>query len=310
MPRDDAFSDFDSLLAGHALTDPWQHAHGEAPIHSPDYRLLAQLLSIPIDAKQVSESGRFARAIDAWVAHELRRAGFSTDEVWPRPTRPRVMPRDIAVLLDKLPRKIAADVASRLPDLAAVGPVDAKVLGRAYEKQVDVCIARWDRGPELLVSTKAQTSSFGKNLPNRFEEAYGDAGNLRGRYPLAAVGFLFVQRSTVMEQEPDAFERTIDMMRKLRDPGDGNGYTATALVLVDWNDSASFGTAVEIREHEVPDDVAAPQFFAALIKQVLHATPVSFHVVVRGQLERRHIPVTESDSQAMDADNADELLME
>ncbi len=57
-----------------------------------------------------------------------------------------------------------------------MAPVDARVLGRAYEKQVDVVIARWDRGPKLLVSTKAQLSSFGKNLPNRFEEAYGDAG--------------------------------------------------------------------------------------------------------------------------------------
>lgn len=300
MPRDDAFSDFDPLLAGYPLTDPWEHGHGEPPVYSPDYRLLTQLLSIPLEAKQVSESGRFARAIDAWVAHELRRAGFSLDEVWPRPTRPRVMPRDIAVLLEKLPRRLADDVAGRLPDLAAVGPVDAKVLGRAYEKQVDVCIARWDRGPELLVSTKAQVSSFGKNLPNRFEEAYGDAGNLRGRYPLAAVGFLFVQRSSVLTQEPDAFERTIDMIRKLRDSGDGNGYTATALVLVGWDDSPPAATSVHVREHEVPDDVAAPQFFSAMIRQVLFAAPVSFHVAVRGQLERRHIPVAESDSDPME----------
>ena len=50
---------------------------------------------------------------------------------------------------------------------------------RAYEKPVDVVISRWDRGPEVLISTKAQLSSFGKNLPNRFEESYGDAGNLR-----------------------------------------------------------------------------------------------------------------------------------
>jgi hypothetical protein len=81
--------------------------------------------------------------------------------------------------------------------MASVAPVDARVLGRAYEKQVDVVISRWDRGPEILISTKAQLSSFGKNLPNRFEESYGDAGNLRGRYPLAAVGYLFVQRSTI-----------------------------------------------------------------------------------------------------------------
>lgn len=305
MAREDAFSDFDALLARYPLTDPWTHNHGEQPVYLPDYRLLGELLAIPLAAKQVSESGRFARAIDAWVSHELRRAEFTPDEVWPRPMRPRVLPRDLAVLLEKLPRKLSQEVAARLPDLAAVGPVDARFLGRAYEKQVDVCIARWDRGPELLISTKAQLSSFGKNLPNRFEEAYGDAGNLRGRYPLAAVGFLFVQRSSILTQEPDAYERTIDMIRKLRDSGNGNGYTATGLVLVGWEDDSDTA-ALEVREHEVPEDVAAPQFFESLIRQVLFAAPVSFHVGVRGKMDRRFIPVMESDSATMDADASPE----
>lgn len=296
MARADAFSDFDALLASCPITDPWVHGSGEPPEYAPDFRLLADLLSIPITSAQVSESGRFARAIDAWVAHELRRAGFGPDEVWPRATRPRVLPRDIAVLLDRLPAKTAEEISRRLPDIAAVGPVDARILGRAYEKQVDVCIARWERGPELLVSTKAQVSSFAKNLPNRFEEAYGDAGNLRSRYPLAAVGFLFVQRATILTQEPEAFERALDMVRKLRDPGDGNGYTATGLVLVEWEDPPGSGTAVRVREEEVPPDVAAPQFFVAMIGQVLAAAPVVHHVAVRSQFERRHVPVPEADA--------------
>ncbi len=295
MALTDAFSDFDELFAGQLLTDPWEHGRDEPPVYVPDYRLLGELLSIPVAAAQVSESGRFAKAIDAWAAQELRRAGFGSDEVWPRRTRPRVMPRDIAALLEKLPARLADEVGARLPNIPAVGPVDARVLGRAYEKQVDVCIARWERGPELLISTKAQVSSFGKNLPNRFEEAYGDAGNLRGRYPLTAVGFLFVQRATVMEQEPEAFERTIDMMRKLRDLGDGNGYTATGLILVEW-DEASTGAQVRVREHEVPRDVAAPQFFTALVEQVLAVAPVVHHVAVRALLERRHLPVREGDA--------------
>lgn len=211
-----------------------------------------------------------------------------------------MLPRDIAVLLEKLPRALAEDLERRLASLAAVAPVDARVLGRAYEKQVDVCIARWERGPELLISTKAQLSSFGKNLPDRFEEAYGDAGNLRGRYPLAAVGFLFVQRASILTQEPEAFERTIDMMRKLRDTGDGNGYTATALVLAEWDDPPGSGTAVRIREHEVPEDVASPQFFSALIRQVLTAAPVVHHVAVREPFERRNIPIREKDPDTTD----------
>jgi hypothetical protein len=128
------------------------------------------------------------------------------------------------------------EVRQRVLDTASITPADATVLGRAYDKQVDVCISRWDRGPEVLVSTKAQLSSFAKNLPNRFEEAYGDAANLRARYPLAATGYFFVQRATILGAEPDAFERTKDMMRKLRAEGDGPGYTATGLALVDWDD--------------------------------------------------------------------------
>jgi hypothetical protein len=296
MTQTDAFSDFDPLLTSRLLSDPWLHGPAEEPRYQPDYLLLTDLLSIPISAQQVSESGRFARAIDAWTAQELRRAGFGLDEVWPRPTRPRVLPRDVAVLLEKLPKKIAADLRDRLIKLPSVGPVDPRILGRAYEKQVDVCIARWDRGPELLVSTKAQVSSFGNNLGNRFEEAYGDAGNLRARYPLAAVGFLFVQRSTILTQEPDSFERTIDMMRKLRDYGDGSGYSATGLILVDWDEPPGSKTAVRVREHEVPEDVAAPQFFTALIQRLLSVSPVVHHVSVRERLERRLIPVPEGDA--------------
>jgi hypothetical protein len=291
----DAFSPFDELLANYQLTDPWGHKRGESPEYMPDYRLLERLLSIPVAAANVAESGRLARAVDAWAAHELRRAGFDDDEVWPRITRPRILPRDVAVLLAKLPQKIAEQVRRRLPDIPAVGPVDARVLGRAYEKQVDVCIARWDRGPELLISTKTQVASFGKNLPNRFEEAYGDAGNLRARYPLAAIGFLFVQRSSVLAQEPEAFERTIDMMRKLREWDGGNGYTATCLVLVEWGDRPGSG-AVRVREHEIPEDVAAPQFFRRLVEKVLAASPVVHHVRVRERFERREIPVGEADS--------------
>jgi hypothetical protein len=170
------------------------------------------------------------------------------------------------------------------------------VLGRAYEKQVDVILSRWDRGPEVLVSTKAQLSSFGKNLPNRFEEAYGDAANLRARYPLAAVGFFFVQRATVRTEEPEAFERTLDMMRKLRDIGAGSGYTTTGLLLVDWDEPAGPGTEVRVVEDAVPADLATPQFLTALVDTVLAVTPVQHHVEVRRRRERREIPVREEDT--------------
>jgi hypothetical protein len=287
----DAFTPFEPVLGLARLDDPWVHAAGEAPRYAPDTALLERLLSVPVAAGAASQSGRFARGIDIWLAHELRRAGFAPDEVWPRPTRPRVLPREIAVLLEKLPAELAAEVRRRLPGVPGVAPTDARVLGRAYEKQVDVILSRWDRGPELLVSTKAQLSSFGKNLPNRFEEAYGDAANLRARYPLAAVGFFFVQRATVITEEPEAFERTLDMMRKLRDIGAGSGYTTTGLLLVDWGED----TKVRVVQDPVPPDVAAPQFLTALVDRVLGVTPVQYHVSVRELRERRAIPVQEAD---------------
>lgn len=296
---DDAFSPFDATLAGCRVTDPWRHEPGQQAAYAADYALLERLLGIPVSRGSAVVSGRFARAIDAWLAHELRRCGFGPDEVWPRPTRPRVLSREVALLLDRLPARLAEEVRHRLPSLPALAPTDARVLGRAYDKQVDVCLARWDRGPELLVSTKAQLSSFGKNLPNRFEEAYGDAGNLRARYPLASVGFFFVQRANIRTEEPDAYERTIDMVRKLRDIGAGYGYTATALLLVDWDDPVHEKTAVRVCDDAVPADVSAPQFFTALIDQVLTVTPVQYHVEVRRRRERRPIPIPDPDGSGL-----------
>lgn len=297
MAKTDSFSIYDELLA-RPLTNPWRYIDEHTlPVYEPDLDLLGQLLTLPVASGAMSESGSFAGGIDSWIAQEFRRAGFSPDEVWPRATRPRILPRDIAVLLEKLPALQRVDLRKRLENLPAVAPVDARVLGRAYEKQVDVVIARWDRGPELLVSTKAQLSSFGKNLPNRFEESYGDAGNLRGRYPLAAVGYFFVQRATIIEREPDAFERSIDMIRKLRDLGDNNGYTATALLLVDWDNTADEAPTVRVLPDPVPDDVQPAQFFTTLIDRLLAVTPVTSHVTVRERREHRDIPVQEGDKE-------------
>lgn len=294
MAKPDSFSAFDSELAQASTASPWAHTPGDPPAYRPDYALLERLLSIPVRAGEAVESGRFANGLDAWIAHELRRAGFGADEVWPRPTRPRILPRDVAALLDRLPAKLAAEVRERVAAMPTVAPSDARVLGRAYDKQVDVVIARWDRGPELLISTKTMVSGFGKNLGNRFEEAYGDAGNLRSRYPLAAVGYFFLQRATIRTAEPGAFERTKDMMRKLRELDGGNGYTATGLALVAWDD-ADREAGVRLDLDGVPDDIGPEQFFAKMIHRVVDVTPVVHHVEVRSRLEGRVVPVAADD---------------
>lgn len=299
---------FEPVIDFLPLTDPWTHGPGEPPAYRPDFSALEKLLAVPVRAGASSESGLFPKGIDLWLSYELRRAGFSDSETWPRGTRPRVLPRELAVLLERLPNKIPGhhglkfrdEVAKRIADLPAITPTEAVVLGRAYDKQVDVCIARWERGPELLISTKAQLSSFGKNLPNRFEEAYGDAANLRARYPLAAVGYVFVQRATILRDEPEAFERTVDMMRKLRDEGDGTGYTSTGLIIADW-DSTHDEPAVAVVEDAVPVDLALDQMLRRLIEQVLRATPVAHHVRVREGYERRALAVGEVDESDLGA---------
>ncbi|WP_211262394.1 hypothetical protein [Nitriliruptor alkaliphilus] len=299
-------SELEPALEGYVLADPWLHARDETPTYGPDYELLSKLLTLPTKAGAVSESGAFAKATDLWLSMELRRAGFTDEEVWPRPAMPRVLPADVAKLVAKLPknppgyRGLRDEVTRRVVDLADITPADARILGRAYDKQVDVCISRWKTGPELLVSTKTQVSSFGKNLPNRFEEALGDAANLRERHPLAATGYLFVQRSTILDDEPDAFERTKDMVRKLQETTETRGYTATALVLVAWDHTAA-DPVVTIDNDPVPTDLQAGPFLRRLIEQVLTVTPVTYHTRVRERYERRELDVPdETDEQASD----------
>lgn len=301
--KTDGFSALDGVLESAPTGSPWAHVAGSPARYVPDYATFARLLSVPVLAGDAVGSGTFAKPIDAWLAHELRRSGFEIDEVWPRPTRPRILPRDVSVLLDKLPAQLSAQVRDRLLAMPSVAPSDARILGRAYDKQVDVAISRWDRGPELLISTKAMVSGYGKNLGNRFEEAYGDAGNLRSRYPLAAVGFFFVQSAEVIRSEPGAFERTKDMMRKLRELDGTNGYTATGLALVSW-DANEPDAGVSVDLDAVPDDIGPAQFLSTMVRRVLDVTPVVHHVEVRERLEGRTVPIEITDeAEAVVADS-------
>lgn len=291
-----AFAEFDAALSSAAKTSPWLVNGTAQEYFQPSYALLEQLLSIPVRSKAVTRSGRFAQGVDAWLSHELRRAGFDEDLIWPRPEAPRVLSADILELMRKLPERLADEVHEAI--LAGkAGSTDARILGRAYMKQTDVVMTHWSRGPELLLSTKAMTSSFGKNLANRYEEAYGDAANLRARYPLAAVGFYFVQRATILDTEPAAFRRTVDMIRKLRDFGDGYGYTATGLLLVDWDD-ANPKPSVKVVHGQVPEDVATEQFMTTMVDAVLQVTPIDLHEVARLRRDGQDEPVAVADPAA------------
>jgi hypothetical protein len=289
--REDVFDSFERVIAARSDINPWRlDLEKSSRQYIPEHELLEQLISIPVGEGRDSGTGRLAKAIDAWVAYELRRCGFPPDEVWPRLYKPRVLPREVGLFVEGLPRHLREAAREQLLRNKSVAPSDARVLGRAYVKQVDVLVAQWSRGPELLVSTKSMVSSFRNNLPNRFEESYGDAKNLRGRFPLAAMGFLFVLRSTVLD-ERGTLERAVDMLRKLRDEPDV--YDATSIVLAEWSDESFDG--VHLRQDEVPPDLGTGAFVATLVERVLDRTPIEMHVEVRERREHREIPLQEDE---------------
>jgi hypothetical protein len=295
--REDVFDSFETSIRARPETNPWQpNPAGDGWVYVPDYPLLESLIGIPVGEGRGSESGRLAKAIDAWTAQELRRCGFGPDEVWPRLTKPRVLPREVGEFIDGLPRRFQEPLREQLLRNKKVAPSDARVLGRAYVKQVDVLVAQWSRGPELLVSTKSMVSSFRNNLPNRFEETYGDAKNLRGRHPLVSMGFLFLLRSTVLD-EPGTFERAVDMLRKLR--GEPDVYDATCVIVAEWSDEAFDG--VRLRQDAVPTDLGADAFIAKLVAGVLERTPVEMHVEVRERMEHRDLALDEDSEPDIEA---------
>ena len=290
MPeKEDVFDSFEAAIRARPESNPWQLDEATGTItYLPDHELLETLMGIPVGEGRGSESGRLAKAIDAWMASELRRCGFPPDEVWPRLTKPRVLPRELGMYLDGLPKKMQEAAYAQALKNKQAAPSDARVLGRAYVKQVDVLVAQWSRGPELLISTKSMMSSFRNNLPNRFEESYGDAKNLRGRYPMVSMGFLFIIRATVLD-ERGTFERAIDMLRKLREEQDV--YDATCAILADWRDDAFEG--ITLRQDAVPPDLRPDAFISTLVDRVLSRTPVEMHVEVRERREHREIPLEE-----------------
>lgn len=260
--------------------------------YRPDYATLQALLAVPIEGGHATkqQSGRVAKSLDAYVAHELRRAGFELGSVFPRLRQPRVLSPELAgielavenllVALDdhetdaqrlKPPelRRAILRVAREMP-----GGSETNVLGRFYKKQVDAMVlADWLRGPDVLVSGKTQFSSYLNNKNNRYEEAIGEAHNLRDRYPLAAMGFAYVVRSNVFEG--GAFELLRDLLVRLRRP-DGP-FDATVLLVADWDSQSRRLASVE----DPAPKLSLPRFFEDLLNTLMANTPVDVYQGVR-----------------------------
>jgi len=307
--------EFDRLVAQRSvLESPWSNRGTPALEYCPQFDLLEDLLEVPIRLGLKTTTGMPAKAVDVWIAHELRRTGFHADEVWPRASTPRVLPREVALLRDfDGMRTVSKQLFDRI-DRGLVGRgvtgADAKILGKAYEKQVDVVIAQWSRGPELMISTKRMDSSFGNNALNRIEESYGDAKNLRGRHPLAATGFLFVLRSTAFDTQRDTALRLMDLLAKLAQEPDA--YDATSVIVVEWTDPASGAVVaselgegesldieVKLRHDLIPDELRPDRFLAAMVRAVLDRTPINLHEEVRRRLGQE-VPGDEGTTGAFD----------
>ena len=315
MADDSVLAELDPILAAANPDAPlWDTPGGELEF-VPTYDLLRQLLQVPIGqgwAKK-QQSGRVAKAVDAWIAHELRRAGFHPDAVWPRAKEPRILPADVAPIedavdlalrrLDDLETRMAANVAKALQQTnmavlmpsthnlrAAIanirrtgknqplpGSSNAHILGRFYVKQVDVVVSSWQHGPDVLVSTKTQFSSYGNNKNNRYEEAVGEAKNLRDRHPMAAMGFAFLVRTNVYD-EPGAFAYLRDLLVRLRKP-DGD-FDGTMLLAAEWDDETESVTDVR----STTPLLSAERFFRDLVLAVTTNSPVDQHTAIRDRL--------------------------
>ncbi len=295
---DQAWARFDQITARGHRQSPWI---GEYPSrrYVCDLDLLKQVLAVPIELNLGVRTGIPAKAVDVWVAQELRRSGFDAAAIWPRPSWPRVLPIEISTLLDQLPNKLSQDVRTRLEGGFISGnaaSTDAHVLGKAYSKQVDVVMARWSRGAELLVSTKRMDSSIGRNALNRIEESYGDAKNLKGRHPLAAIGFLFVIKASAIVNERATAERLIGLLESLAKEEDG--YDATGLIVVDWSVNTDGKATVSFHEDEVPEALGINHFMEKMVKTVLDRMPIDTHVGARELLLDRHLSVDDSPENA------------
>lgn len=274
---------FDEVVATAplALSSPWMKRNDGTLAFVTDHETLMRLLQVPANLGALSQSGILALALDVWTSYELRRAGFHPDRVWPRATSPRVLPWDVSALIESLPKALQAEVQARLAKGLSGGTAgaDAKLLGKNYVKQVDVVMSSWQTGPELMVSTKTMSSSFGKNAANRVEEAYGDAKNLSLRHPRAALGYLFGLDSSAFTDEPDTAAWLIDLLGKLGREDDA--YDAVCLLVPEVSEGKR---TVSMRHDLVPYELSPGRFFQVLTEKVLANTTIHHHVEARKRL--------------------------
>jgi hypothetical protein len=281
----DSFARLDAVTERTA-TDPWDGVSFRA-----DYDRLRALVAVCATGAgtwNTTSAPGLGMALDLWTADELRRAGYEPDAVWPRAAPPRVLPAAVARALGRL-SATARQSPAALAIAQTAGTSSPVIQGEFFPKNVDVLVADWDRGVELMVSTKSMTGSFNNNLNNRWEEFVGDVRNIRGRFPLATLGVLFLADASMLTST--AFPRLLDMLRKLRAPSTtGSAYDGTALVIA----RATAAGAADLLLDDVPADLRPDPFFATLLSVVFERLPVSERRAARNLYHRAQLPTAET----------------
>jgi hypothetical protein len=284
----DAYAQFDPLLwVADTVNSPWHHGR-----YMSDLDLLRELLTLPVAAAKKQTSGQVAKAFNAWIAHELRRAGFPPGGVWPRARRPRVLPEDLGALESDLETLAAAFAAAESNGIKVQPPAlrkairaledklpgapEAYILGDFYSKQIDVAISSWHHGPDVLISTKTMFSSYRKNLKSRHEEAIGEVMSLRARHPMATMGYAYLVRRNVFEQD-GAYTILYDILERLRRPG--HAFDATMLLVANWDEADDPPRVTDI--DQPADDLGASRFFQDMVDTVCERSPIKEHAEVR-----------------------------
>jgi hypothetical protein len=272
----------------------------------PDLRLLGAVLARtdPSDVR----SGSVATGLDLWAAATLRRAGlqgirpYAAEPFFVGSLAARSQPtfdlidqaiRELQELTVRLtsgsvPRALRT-LAGQLKRLRAeVERSTTSVLGESRKKQVDVFMAEWDRGLELLISTKTfalavDPGDLVKNLPNRWEEFDGDLKNLRGRFPLAVIGALTILPAMALQGTLPAF---VDMMMKLTAPGRPwvNAYDRATIIVADWDQATKEFVPIlndDLDEGQLPAVLQPATFFDELLRRLFERAPVQEHQAAR-----------------------------
>lgn len=268
----DSYSKYEQIIDAYwsdrGSSNAQQRFYGADGMPMPNFELLEAIVTKSIADGDTAQSGSLAKGLDLWIAEELRAAGFGSEEIWPRLHEPRVVDPSVVRFVDSLPGRLRSDCIERAK---AKGSSTANVQGAVYLKQIDVGMSPWLTGPEMLISSKTMSGSYGKNLANRFEEAYGDAMNLRKRFPLASIGFFFLVNAEIAAH-PGDLSKAVMMLRKLQDGSEA--YDAAALLLVDW----SGGKAVVPDQSKlVPASLRVPRFFRKIVDATVLRGAIGAH---------------------------------